>query len=254
VITGPEPERGGRFGEHTRFGCRGGRPRPPVLVVRVRALLVACLLAFTSTGCLSVMRDYDGHRVFNPIYLFYLESEERAAWQKPDEVIQALALPPGACVADIGAGGGYFTERFSRVVGDSGRVFATDVQPVLLRKLEKRVAKQSLTNVTVIHAAFDDPTLPERSCDLAFLSSVYKEIDGRVEYMQRLRRALKAGGRVAVLEYRPGADARGPQKKDRLAESQVLQEMAAAGYRLTERFDFLPREYFLVFQVAEPAQ
>jgi ubiquinone/menaquinone biosynthesis C-methylase UbiE len=200
------------------------------------------------------MRDYEGHRVFNPVYLFYLESEQRAEWQKPDEVLQALALPPGSSVADIGAGGGYFTERFSRWVGDSGHVFATDVQPSLLRKLEKRVAKNSLMNVTVIHAAFEDPTLPERSCDLAFFSSVYKEIDGRVEYMQRLRRALRPGGRVAILEYRPESEARGPERKDRLAESQALQEMEAAGYRLTERFDFLPREYFLVFQAAEPTQ
>ena len=215
--------------------------------------LLAGILLFVAAACVPVMRDYEGHHVFNPVYLFYLESSERDAWQKPDEVIQALALPPAASVADVGAGGGYFTEKLARAVGSSGRVYATDVQPVMIRKLRRRVEKQSLTNVTVIHSGFDDPGLPAQSCDLAFFSSVYKEIDGRVEYMKRLRYALKAGGRVAILEYRPNADAPGPEKKDRLPESQVVDELEAAGYRLEQRFEFLPREYFLVFEPDGPA-
>jgi FkbM family methyltransferase len=197
------------------------------------------------------MHEYKGHHVFNPVFLFYLESAERDGWQKPDQVIQALGLPPGASVADIGAGGGYFSEKLAHAVGSSGRVYATDVQPTLIRKLRRRVEKKSLTNVTVIHAGFDDPGLPERSCDLAFFSSVYKEIDGRVAYMRKLQDALKAGGRVAILEYRPEAEARGPEKKDRLPEAQVIEDLEAAGYRLVQRLEFLPREYFLIF---EPAQ
>jgi ubiquinone/menaquinone biosynthesis C-methylase UbiE len=106
--------------------------------------------------------------------------------------------------------------------------------------------------VTVIHSGFDDPGLPAQSCDLAFFSSVYKEIDDRVEYMKKLRRALKAGGRVAILEYRPDTDAPGPEKQDRLAESQVIDELKAAGYRQIQRFEFLPREYFLILEADRP--
>ncbi len=195
------------------------------------------------------MREYEGHTVFNPFYLFYLESPKRDRWQKPDEVLEALRLRPGDVVADIGAGGGYFTEKLAHRVGPSGHVYATDVQEVMIQKLRKRVEKQGLTNVTVIHAGFDDPTLPPAACDLAFFSSVYKEIEGREEYMKKVRLALKQTGRVAILEYRPEERSPGPPKRCRLPETQVVAELEAAGFRLVDRFEFLPRESFLVFGV-----
>jgi ubiquinone/menaquinone biosynthesis C-methylase UbiE len=208
--------------------------------------LVALLLPGLTVSCGS-MTDYRGHRVFNPFYLFYLESPRRDKWQMPQQVLDALRVSEGQVVADIGAGGGYFTEKFSRRVGTNGHVYATDVQPVMIRKLTKRVKRRALTNVTVVLGEFGDPKLPDNSCDLVFFSSVYKEISDRVSYMERVRWALKADGRVAILEYRPDASAPGPPRKYRLAEEQVVTELEAAGFRLVERFDFLPREYFLVF-------
>lgn len=213
----------------------------------LRLLFVAVLMA--QAGCLSPMRDYEGHRVFNPLFLFYLESDARAQWQMPEQVLDALALQPGDTVADIGAGGGYFMERLAARVGPTGHVFATDVQEVLLKKLRQRVARQSLTNVTVVRGAFDHPNLPAAACDWVFLSSVYKEIDGRVAYMRQVRAILKPLGRVAILEYRPDTEAPGPPLPDRLPESQVMAELRQAGFVLLARHDFLPREYFLVFGI-----
>jgi len=200
------------------------------------------------------MRNYEGHTVFNPLYLFYLESPKRDQWQKPDEVLQALRLRAGDVVADIGAGGGYFTEKLARRLAPSGHVYATDVQDVMIKKLRKRVAQQALTNVTVIRAGFDDPKLPAASCDLALFSSVYKEIQGREEYMQKVRVALKPSGRVAILEYRPEEPSPGPPRRYRLPEARVVAEMEAAGFTLRDRFDFLPREYFLLFVVSPPQE
>jgi len=211
------------------------------------------LLPWLMVSCGPTMTDYHGHNVFNPFYLFYLESPKRDQWQMPEQVLDALEVSPGQVVADIGAGGGYFTEKFSRRVGTNGHVYATDVQPVMIRKLTQRVEQRALTNVTVIRGEFDDPRLPDGSCDLAFFSSVYKEISDRAVYLERLRRALKANGRVAILEYRPDADAPGPPKKYRLPEEQVVTELQAAGFRLVERFTFLPREYFLVFALPHDA-
>ena len=85
-------------------------------------------------------------------------------------------MGPGLVVADIGAGGGYFSEKLSRRVGSTGHVYATDVQDVMIRELTQRVLVQSLTNMTVIKGDFDDPKLPDHSCNLIFFSSVYKEI------------------------------------------------------------------------------
>jgi ubiquinone/menaquinone biosynthesis C-methylase UbiE len=198
------------------------------------------------------MHEVEGRRVFNPAYRLFLDSPERDSWQKPDEVIAALHLAPGAGIADIGAGSGYFTVRFARAVGPSGRVFATDVQETMLRGLEERVRGEGLTGVRVVHAAFDDPTLPAGCCDVVFLANVYKEITDRVAYMRRVAPALRPGGRVAIVGYRPGTSGFGPPEEVRLPEEQVTAELRAAGFVLTERHDFLPRQYFLVFALPEP--
>ncbi len=198
-------------------------------------------------GCAPSLIERDGHRVFNPLYLFYLDGRSRDSWQQPERVIDALALPPDAVVADVGAGSGYFTERFARRLGAGGFVYATDVQEEMLDRLRARVARKRLANVSVVIARFDDPSLPEACCDLVFLSSVYKEIDERIAYMERVRRVLRPGGRVAILEYRPEWGGPGPPHADRLAPEIVTREMAAAGFELREQHGFLARQYFLVF-------
>jgi ubiquinone/menaquinone biosynthesis C-methylase UbiE len=229
-------------------GHVAGRTRRFLFVIR---WLWVLLLPWLTTSCVSTMTNYRGHKVFNPIYLFYLESSKRDQWQMPEQVLDALHLSEGSVVADIGAGGGYFTEKLSRRVGTSGHVYATDVQDVMIRKLEKRVQKRNLANVSVIRGEFYDPKLPARKCDWLFFSSVYKEIDERVAYMKAARQALKNKGRVAIIEYRMDAKEPGPPRKYRLSEQQVIAEMGTAGYRFVERFSFLPREYFLVFGLAD---
>lgn len=210
------------------------------------------LLLLSCTGCPPrSIHEVDGYRVFNPRYLFYLESEKRAEWQKPDEVLAALDLSPANGIADIGAGGGYFSARFARQLGEGGRVYAVDVQDAMIERLRERVIAESLDNVQVIKAAFDDPNLPENSCDLVFLSSVYKEIVDRPAYMRKVRPALRPGGRIAILEYRVDERAPGPPRAMRLSPEQITMEMESAGFHLVEEYDFLPRENFLVFAVLE---
>ena len=92
--------------------------------------------------------------------------------------------------------------------------------------------------------------LPAGSVDIVFFCSVYKEIDGRIEYMQKVRQALKRGGRVAIIEFKKEREVAGPEFRDRMSDEQVTAELIEAGFYLKERFDFLPREYFLVFGVA----
>lgn len=197
------------------------------------------------------MHEVEGRRIFNPFYLRALESPTREAWQKPDRVVRALGLSPGDAVADIGAGSGYFSARLAEAVGARGRVFATDVQDEMVRALEERFARESLENVTVVRAGFDDPALPAGCCDLAFLANVYKEIAARPAYLRRLGAALREGGRVAIIDFRPSAPGLGPPREVRLSESQVVAELGEAGFVLVERHDFLPRQYFLVFAPAE---
>jgi ubiquinone/menaquinone biosynthesis C-methylase UbiE len=209
---------------------------------------LACLAALLLGCAPPSLVERDGHRVFNPFYLFYLDGRSRDAWQQPERVIDALALAPDAVVADVGAGSGYFTERFARRLRGGGSVYATDVQDEMLDRLRARVAEEMLANVSVVDARFDDPSLPEACCDLVFLASVYKEIDERVAYMEKVRRVLRRGGRVAILEYRPEWEGAGPPRADRLPAATVIEEMAGAGFALREEHDFLARQYFLVFE------
>ena len=169
----------------------------------------------------------------------------RDAWQKPHEVIQALALTPDAVVADIGAGTGYFAVRLASMV-PLGRVYAVDVEPDMVAYLAARAKREKRGNLFAIAGTPDDPRLTEKA-DVIVLVDVYHHIDQRDRYFSRLRASLKPGGRLAIIDFR--MDARdGPPKAARIAPERVVAELKAAGYSLTQEHDFLPRQYFLVFR------
>jgi len=167
----------------------------------------------------------------------------RDAWQKPDEVVRALALAPDATVADIGAGTGYFAVRLARAV-PQGRVYAADVSPSMVRHLAARAAEAKLPNLVAVQAGTDDPHLPG-AVDLALLVDTYHHIGDRSAYFARLRASLTATGRLAIIDFRPDSPV-GP-RHGRVAPEAVKAELALAGYRLVATHDFLPNQYFLVF-------
>lgn len=202
--------------------------------------------SIAALACGPVMIEREGHRVFNPAYRHFLDAPERESWQQPERVLSALSISEGFVVADIGAGTGYFTKRLAERVGSCGLVYATDVQEKMINELRSLVQKRDLENVVVIHAGFDDPQLPANCCDLVLFANVYKEIDDRVLYMQKVKRALKPNGRVVILGFRPDAPGRGPPRDARLSAHQVVRELSEAGFTLRESHEFLPRQYFLV--------
>ena len=222
--------------------------RLQAIIFRIRRCGLVIILLWGATACAPTTIDYQGHRIFNPDYLWYLETDKRDKWQKPGEVLKALEISKSAVIADIGAGGGYFTEKFSKYLGPSGYVYATDVQDVMIEKLQQRVAQRGLSNVEVIRGEFDDPRLPDACCDLVFFYSVYKEIDERISYMKKIKKALKPGGRVAIIEFHPDYLTPGPPLDMRLYPEQVIQELSPAGFSLIRSYDFLPKEYFLIFK------
>lgn len=168
----------------------------------------------------------------------------RDAWQKPHEVIQALRLRPDAVVADIGAGTGYFSARLARML-PKGKVYAVDLEPDMVRHLAERAAREGLRNLYAIRGESDRANLPE-PVDLVLLVDVYHHVDDRPGYFARLKDSLRAGGRVAIIDFRMDAKD-GPPRAARIAPAQVKREMAQAGYGLAEELAFLPNQYFLVF-------
>lgn len=159
-------------------------------------------------------------------------------------MLRALALAPDAAVADVGSGTGYFAVRLARVV-TQGRVYGADLEPDMVRFLNERAAKERLPNLASHRAAPDDPRLPA-PVDLVLVVDTYHHIGERERYFKRLRQALKAGGRVAIIDFKPDSPV-GP-RHGRIPSAQVSAEMVRAGYRLAAEHGFLPYQYFLVFE------
>jgi len=172
------------------------------------------------------------------------DDPNRDAWQKPHEVIQALALKPDAVVADIGSGTGYFAVRFANMV-PKGRVYGVDIEPEMVKYLSDRAKREKRDNVVAIAGTRDDARLPEEA-DLILMVDVFHHIDDRKSYFQKLRASLRPGGRIAIIDFRMDSPD-GPPKDARIAPERVIAEMKAAGYALAARHGFLPNQYFLVF-------
>jgi predicted methyltransferase len=178
------------------------------------------------------------------------EGFDRDEWQQPERVVADLALVPGAKVADLGAGGGYFTFRLARAVGPEGRVYAADIDEGMNAHVAREAHKQGLANVRTVLAAPHDAKLPE-PVDLFFSSNTYHHLTERTAYFRGVReRQLAPGGRVAIVEFRPGAGSHSTPRKT------IEQEMGAAGFRLLKSFDYLERQNFLVFvpESADPEE
>lgn len=172
------------------------------------------------------------------------DDPKRDEWQKPHQLIQALALKPDAIVADIGAGTGYLSVRLAHMT-PRGRVYGVDVEPDMVAYLRDRAAKSGLSNIVAVQAKPGGLDLPEK-VDMAVLLDVYHHIGDRKIYFQKLRAQLKPNGSVAIVDFRLDSP-QGPPVSARLAPDRVRAEMAEAGYRLVREHAFLPHQYFLVF-------
>jgi predicted methyltransferase len=172
------------------------------------------------------------------------DDPERDAWQKPHEVIQALALKPDAVVADLGAGTGYFAARLANML-PKGTVYALDVEPEMVRYLGERAKREGLKNLKPVAAQPDDARLPAK-VDLILLVDVYHHIEERERYFRKLAGSLKPGGRLAVIDFRLDSP-EGPPREARIAPEKVKAELSAVGYALAAEHGFLPRQYFLIF-------
>jgi predicted methyltransferase len=175
------------------------------------------------------------------------EDPARDAWQKPAELVAALGLAPGATVADVGAGTGYFSRQLSGAVGAAGTVLAADTEPALIEHLRRRAEQEGLANLVPILASPDNPRLPAGTVDVVLIVDTWHHIDDRVAYARRLATALRSGGRVAIVDWQKRELPVGPPLDHKLAREQVIDEMTQAGYRLATEPDLLPWQYVLIF-------
>lgn len=171
---------------------------------------------------------------------------------RPDEILKALALQPGQNIADIGAGGGYFTLRFADAVG-GGRVYAVDTNPEFLEFIRNNAREKGLSNVETIHATGNKLNLPEKSLDLVFMRNMYHHLSGRIEYFRNLRGALKPEGKVAVIDYKnQGFFSFRRLFGHHTPKETIMEEMKDAGYDLMQEHNILPEQHFLLYTLKKP--
>jgi SAM-dependent methyltransferase len=183
-------------------------------------------------------------------YIAMLEREERDEFQKPDQVMEALALKPGERVADIGAGSGYFTIPVAKAVGPNGVVLAIDVQQPMIDYLAKRTKREKLDNVRLALVPPDDPQLPDGGVDTILLVDTLHYVKDRAAYASKLRAGLAPGGRIVIIDYKPKPwEERpwGPLPEQQISREAVDADMAAAGFKPVKVHDFLPEQYFVEY-------
>jgi ubiquinone/menaquinone biosynthesis C-methylase UbiE len=177
----------------------------------------------------------------------WLDRPERIEEEQPDRALDVLKIQPGAVVADVGAGSGYFTTRLAKRVGPAGRVYAVDIQPGMLRLLGLRLKTDSLTNVTLVQGQIDNPNLAASSLDLELMVDVYHEFSAPQTMLRHLRDALKPAGRLVLLEYRK-EDPSIPIREDhKMSVAEARMELEAEGFTLSQVDESLPRQHILVF-------
>jgi cyclopropane fatty-acyl-phospholipid synthase-like methyltransferase len=219
-----------------------------------RVMAVTVAVAFGGLG-LAVMAqqhqpqtkpDHMQHRFDDPErYAKSFDDPARDAWQMPSRIIEVLALPPNASVADIGAGTGYFTVRLANAI-PGGTVYAVDVEASMLEHIRNRALGDGLKNVVTVRATGTSPNLP-KPVDVVMIVDTYHHLPNRPTYFRELQKSLVAGGRVAIIDFRKNSP-EGPPPEFRFEADEIIAEMKQAGYRLDARHDFLPRQHFLVFR------
>ena len=185
-------------------------------------------------------------RLFAPQDLGLLEPADRDQWQKPDLIMDTMGIADGSVVADVGAGGGWFTIRLARRVGPNGLVYAEDIQPQMIEAIYRHVQNESLLNVRTVLGTVNDPRLPA-GLDAVLIVDAYHEIEHPVTLLQALAKSLKPEGRLGIVAYNQGGGGPGPAPEERVGEQSIVTAADAAGFQLAKREPIPPFLFLLVF-------
>lgn len=221
----------------------------------ILSCLIGCALAWPGVasaqqgGAGGHMPDHADHMEHSfadaERYAKQFDDPARDAWQMPDRVVAALGLKPGQAVADIGAGTGYFSVRLAKSSAKP-KVFGVDIEENMVHYLQHRAMQEGLTNITAVKADADKTNLPE-PVDVVLIVDTYHHIGNRVAYFTALKKLMKPGARLAIVDFRKDAPGDGPPAEFRFTPEQISAELAKAGFALQTQHEFLPRQMFLVY-------
>ncbi|MEO8051082.1 MAG: methyltransferase domain-containing protein [Acidobacteriota bacterium] len=213
-------------------------------------LFLRCLVGLTLAGSVAQSNAQLAARKAEE-WVNTLEGPQRVATQKIDTVLSKLSLKPGMVVADIGAGSGVFSRPLAKAVAPAGKVYAVDIQQDLLDHIDQRDKEENIDNIQTVLGEYDDPKLPARNVDLAFINDVLHHIQHRAAYLKALGTYMQPSGRIAIIEMDKN-DLKTPHRNQPellVSREEILEWMSNAGFKMSgEHPDLFPgTKLFLVF-------
>ena len=246
---------------HNRAYAR--RVARPVIVMarspgRLRFVWVACLLGLASlyaglhlmpTKPAPPRHPLTGRQIAGiATNTSWLDRPSREQEEAPEQALALIGIDVGMVVADVGAGAGYMTMRLARLVGPSGRVYATDIQPAMLRVIRDKVLAERVSNVEMVQGSVTDTRLPANAIDMALLVDAYHELWHPQEILRSLSRALKPGGQLVLVEYRKEDPSIPIAETHRMSVAEARTEVEAEGFRFDRLVPGLPRQHIIIFR------
>jgi ubiquinone/menaquinone biosynthesis C-methylase UbiE len=218
--------------------------------VRTARTVVAVVLAVVLLDHAGTAQQHG--RLFPPEDLALLEPPDRDVWQRPEQIMDAMGIGEASVVADIGAGGGWFTVRLARRVGPNGRVYAEDVQPEMINSIKRRTTLEGLNNVETRLGTDVDPRLPHGVLDAVLIVDSFHEVEKPVVLLRNLALSLKPDGRIGIVDFTKDGGGPGGPMDERVDPESVIRSAEAAGLQLLRRETFLRYQYMLVFGKRRP--
>ncbi len=223
---------------------------PGLLAVALLAALAAPLNADEPSVAPGINRYYENPNWQQWVYAF--ERPGREIYERRKDIVAATGIKPGMVVADIGAGTGLFTRLFAHEVGPQGKVYAVDISQTFVRNIMRTARAQGLDNVEGVVNSPKEVSLPKESIDIAFICDTYHHFEYPKSMMKSVRRALRPGGRLIVVDFRriPGRSSPWVMGHVRAGEDAVIREIQAREFRFVEEKPLLRTNYYLVFEKA----
>ncbi len=216
-------------------------------MVKRRFQGISLLLGLALTACTSSQVTAQTKRLVSEPYTgnpIIFETPGRDQRLQIERVMDELAISPGKTVADIGAGGGWFTVRAAKRVQPTGLVYAVEISQNFINAINERAKREGLSNIRTVRGTAADPKLPDKSVDAVLILKAYHEIADPVSVLRKTRQAMKPGGLLGIIDKNGRGDDHG------LNREVVVKEASQAGFKLVRSFDFVKpddEDYFLIF-------
>ncbi len=186
--------------------------------------------------------------MFTNFRLNMLNREASSPKNKSIDIIKSLDIQKGDIIADIGAGGGYFTFEFSKKAGEKGKVFAIDTNQKSLDYIDGKLKKEGLINIETVLANEKGLSLPEK-VDLFFLRNVFHHLPQQDEYFKNIKQFIKKEGKIAIIDYKNKGFSFTGILGHYTPKEVLIADLEKAGFYVFEKFDFLPEQLFIVFKM-----